>query len=521
MKRMISFLTALVISVCVLTVGVNAENYSGNKGWYLDGNTWYYIDEDGVYHTGWLYLNNTYYYLNESGAMQTGWLYLNDTFYYLNEGGAMQTGWLRLGDKWYYLYDSGAMAKGWVFLGQEKYLFDNSGKWIEGAQAFLIDISKWQGSIDWEKLNNSGVDAVILRSSYGGETTENNGDSTDTKFAEYIENLNKYNIPYGTYHFNTAKTVDVAKIQAQNVIGILKENNAKPTYPVFVDIETDGGNCDLVAIAKVYMETFIENGYMPGIYANQNYWYNYLNDPELCVYYRWIANYGKNNGYPSEIFAPKDGIENYMIWQYTDKGRLDGINGNVDLDVLFKWFKKPDGWLEINNKKFYYSDGYMKYGWFYENGGYIYLKPSGELAAGWLNIDNRWYYFNEENIMQTGWLYLNGTYYYLDESGAMQTGWLYRNNTYYYLDEGGAMQTGWLYRNNTYYYLNEGGAMQTGWLYRNNTYYYLNEGGAMQTGWLYRNNTYYYLNEGGAMQTGWLYLNGTNYYFDASGAWIA
>ena len=480
MKRIISFVLAFVLIMGVLISGVSAESYNQDTkiGWVMVDKTWYYVKEDGAYQTGWCKINEIWYYFNDSGAMQTGWVILGDNHYYLNEYGAMQTGWvnldgvyyyfnengtmktgwLELDEGRYYLSDNGAMVKGWAVINGQKYLFDDSGKCVEGAHTFVIDISKWQGTIDWDKLKSTDVDAVILRISYGGQTTENNGDSTDTRFVEYIENLERLKIPYGVYHFNTATTVEVAKIQAQNVIGILKETGANPTFPVFADIETNGGACDLIAIAKVYMETFIANGYMPGIYANQNYWNNYLNDPELCVYYRWIANYGVNNGYPNAAFAPIDGIENYMMWQYTDKGQIDGITENtVDLNALFDWYKKPDGLIEINGKKFIYDNGYFKFGWLYENGRYTYLKPSGDMAVGWLYLDNVWYYLNEEGVMQTGWLRLGNTWYYLNEYGAMQTGWLMLGCNWYYLNEGGAMHTGWLYLNNTWYYLEQNG----------------------------------------------------------------
>lgn len=562
MKRIVSFLLVFVLVASVLISAVRAEDYTPNTesgwveidkeryylkedgtyqtGWGLINGNWYYFDDKGAMQTGWLFLGNVWYYLNDDGVMQTGWLRLNDTSYYLNEYGAMQTGWLRLGDNWYYLNDNGAMqtgwldldgyryyfpdngemVKGWTVIDEQKYLFDNSGKCVEGAHTFVIDISKWQGEIDWDKLSETDVDAVILRVSRGGLTTENYGDSADTRFVEYIENLEKLNIPYGVYHFNTATTVEIARIQAQNVVGILKETGAKPTYPVFADIETNGGECDLIKIAKVYMETFIENGYMPGIYANQNYWKNYLNDPELCAYYRWIANYGINNGYPNDAFSPDDGIENYMMWQYTSVGKVGGITENtVDLNALFDWYKKPDGTVEINGKKFIYSDGYFKYGWLNENGNLTYLKPSGEMAVGWLYVDNYWYYFNEEGIMQTGWSYISNSWYYLNSNGTMHIGWLKLNNTWYYLNENGAMKTGWLRLNDTWYYLDDYGAMQTGWLRLNDTWYYLNNGGDMHTGWLKLGNNWYYLSDGGPMVTGWLYLNNTWYYLEQNGVW--
>ena len=449
---------------------------------------------------------------------ENGWKTENEKqYYYLN--GIKQTGWLELDGARYYFNQNGEMQVGWVVIDEVKYLFDNKGKCVEGAHSFVIDISQWQRNIDWDKLKATLVDAVILRSSIGGKTAEDYNKAKDSNFVEYIENLNRLEIPYGVYHFNTATTVEIAKIQAQNVIRILKESGANPIYPVFVDIETNGGNCDLIAIAKVYMEIFIENGYKPGIYANQNYWENYLNHPEFNAYYKWIANYGINNGYPSATFTPKDGIGNYAIWQYTSLGRIDGMTENTtDLNALFDWYYKPDGLVEINGKKFLYKDGYLKSGWADENGDLIYLKPSGEMAVGWLKLDETWYYFNNDGKMATGWLQLGTTWYYLNSDGEMQTGWLKLENTWYYLKDSGAMATGWLQDGGVWYYLSPGGAMQTGWLKLGGTWYYLNDNGSMQTGWLKLGDTWYYLSTNGAMATGWLKLGSTWYYLNQSGA---
>ena len=167
------------------------------KGLQLIDNVYYFFDENGNMQTGWRLIDEIWYYFAENGAMQTGWKYIGNSWYYMNGDGQMQTGWLEWNGQRYYLNLSGAMQTGWKTIDDVKYLFNSSGVCIEGANSFIIDISKWQGNIDWDKLAQTDIDGVVLRISYGGTTTENNGDSKDTKFDEYIENLERLQIPYG------------------------------------------------------------------------------------------------------------------------------------------------------------------------------------------------------------------------------------------------------------------------------------------------------------------------------------
>lgn len=450
-------------------------------GWIQVGDYWYYLNGAGAMQTGWIELNSTWYYLNKNGERQNGWLRYNDEWYYLDDSGAMITGWLKLGEIWYYLEQSGAMTTDWQNIDGVKYLFASSGELVEGTKSFIIDVSHWQGNIDWDEVAKTSVDGVIVRSGHGDATTEKNGEWQDKKFVENIAALNQRDIPYGIYHYNTATTIEQAKLQAQNTIAQIKNANARPTLPVYVDIEQDGGTCDLVAIAKVYLDEFVANGYKAGVYANGNYWENYLNDSSLDLYYKWIAGYGNNDGYPDTSFKPKAGMDNYGMWQYTSEYELDGITENtVDANVMFQWHDKSTGWSLVDGQWFYYENGY--------------------LVNDWKKIGTTWCYFADNGVMQTGWQLVRGVWYFMDANGAMQTGWLSINSTWYYMDASGAMQTGWELIDGIWYYMDDNGAMQTGWQ-------------LVGTKW-------YYMDGSGAMQTGWILIQGVWYYMDASGAWV-
>ena len=496
------------------------KTLGNHVGWEYWDNHWYYY-VNNVAQTGWQAINGYWYYFNEVGQMQTDWEYVDGFWYYMNSDGQMQTGWLQQQEGWYYLNPSGAMQIGWKVINGTKYLFDNNGLMVDGAQAFIIDVSKWQGTIDWDKVVAAGVDGAIVRCGHGDETTEPDGQWRDPKFEENIAALNRLGIPYGIYYYNTATTVEQARIQARNAVEMIKQTNAQPTMPVFADIEQDAGNCDLVSIAKIYMEEFVANGYKAGIYANDNYWKNYLNDLSLNVYYKWVAAYGINNGNPASGFIPVNGFENYMMWQYTSQSVLDGITANtVDCNVLFEWHNKPNGWLKNNGAWYYYENGRLAHDWRFINGQWYYFANGGQMQTGWQAIRGNWYYMDNNGVMQTGWKLLGDSWYYMAGSGAMQTGWLYLNGTWYYMTQGGAMQTGWECVNGIWYYMDKNGAMVTGWRYLENTWYYMAGSGAMQTGWVCLNGTWYYMDQSGAMRTGWEFVNGIWYYMDRSGAMV-
>lgn len=469
-------------------------------GWrYIDGQ-WYYYTENG-FQTGWQYIEGYWYYMNENGAIQTGWQLVDGEWYYMSSSGAMQTGWLLDKGEWYYLTASGAMQRGWKTINGTKYFFNTNGEMVDGAKAFIIDVSHWQGTVDWDKVARTEVDGVIVRCGHGDDITEADGKWQDKNFEKNIAALKRLGIPYGVYHYNTATTVEQAYVQAQNAVEMMKSANVIPTLPVFVDIEQDAGACDLVAIAKVYMEVFAANGYQPGIYANANYWKNYLNDSSLDGYQKWIANYGVNDGYASTVYEPTKDLQDYMMWQYTSQGIIDGITENtVDCNVLFDWYEGQNGWV--------YRDG----NWFY----YV----NGNVARGWRSVDNIWYYFANSGIMLTGWQLINGSWYYMDASGAMTTGWQPVDGVWYYMNTSGAMTTGWQKVNGTWYYMDASGAMQTGWQFVNGAWYYMNANGGMTTGWQYVSGNWYYMNANGAMTTGWQLVNGVWYYMNASGAWV-
>ncbi|MFI3173369.1 MAG: GBS Bsp-like repeat-containing protein [Eubacteriales bacterium] len=209
-----------------------------------------------------------------------------------------------------------------------KVVYDTNGVSVSGGNLLVMDISKWQAGIDLKTvINSNNVDAVIIRSSYGFTLK-------DTQFDSYVATLNSMGIPYGIYHYSTATTTAEAQQQMTFALATIKAAGANPTLPVYVDIEEKGGSVDLNAIALTSCQMIEAAGYKAGVYANMNYWNNYLTSSSLNSYYKWIARYGTNNGLPMADWRPDD---SYHVWQYTSVGSLSGYSGSLDLNIMFYW----------------------------------------------------------------------------------------------------------------------------------------------------------------------------------------
>lgn len=218
---------------------------------------------------------------------------------------------------------------GWSRGVSTKSVSDKTGTVIDSDAKFIVDVSQWQGTVNWSSvISKNCIDGVILRCSSGGQSS-----FKDSKFDYNVASLNSLGVSYGIYHRSNATTEAEAATEAAKAVAIIKAAGAKPTMPVYIDIEDHGGSADLVAIAKVFCDAFEAAGYTAGIYANQWYWSSFLNDDSLDKYTKWIAYYGLNDTYPSSTWRPDS---EYDMWQYTSKGVLEGITYNtVDFNIMF------------------------------------------------------------------------------------------------------------------------------------------------------------------------------------------
>ena len=199
-----------------------------------------------------------------------------------------------------------------------------------------IDISNAQGNINFDLLKPE-VDFVIIRCGWGGDYTKQD----DPKFNEYRQACIDRGIPYGVYLYSYALNTDNAKSEAAHTIRLL--NGIKPPLGVWYDMEDadhykqkHGINVYnarqlLTTFCQIYCDALIEAGYDCGIYANYDYWKNVLIKEALTAYPIWLA-----------IWGPSKPPMECKIWQYTNGGAVDGINGNVDMDILYSDEPTPE-----------------------------------------------------------------------------------------------------------------------------------------------------------------------------------
>ena len=192
-----------------------------------------------------------------------------------------------------------------------------------------IDISSHQQDIDWEKVKAAGVDFAIIRLGYRGYTE--GVIQPDECFIRNMDGAVAAGLDVGVYFFSQAVTPQEAVEEAQFCLQWLEDR--KLQYPVLFDWEdieaearTDGMNSiTLTACAEAFCRTVEAGGFRAGIYFNQTFGYQELNLPQLKDYCFWLAEY---NDVPSFAY-------DFSLWQYRCDGSVDGINGNVDLNLAF------------------------------------------------------------------------------------------------------------------------------------------------------------------------------------------
>ena len=193
-----------------------------------------------------------------------------------------------------------------------------------------IDVSKWQKEIDWDKVKNEGVDFAIIRCGYRGSVTGSLVE--DPYFEQNIKGARAAGIKVGVYFFTQAVNEVEAVEEASMVISLVRDYELQ--YPVFIDTEGDGGNGradslnveERTAVCEAFCTTVKNAGLEAGVYASRNWYNNKLTASTLESYAIWLAEYRSVPLYQGY----------YQMWQYTSKGKINGINGNVDLNVSYR-----------------------------------------------------------------------------------------------------------------------------------------------------------------------------------------
>ena len=229
---------------------------------------------------------------------------------------------------------SGGKNQNWVITKQAaKITIPNalksafSGVDLTKVKALGIDVSVWDENIDWQAVKKAGIQFAILRVGHG--TT-----ITDAKLARNVRGCRSAGIKFGVYYYSTARSVAQAKKEANHALSVMKSvgiTSKTLDYPVFYDLEEPSlaktSNRKLFAnMASTFLSSVKKSGYQVGVYANLNWWNNYLTDPSFNNYQRWVAQWRVSRcGYKGT----------YKFWQTRDSGRVPGISGPVDMDVMY------------------------------------------------------------------------------------------------------------------------------------------------------------------------------------------
>ena len=203
-----------------------------------------------------------------------------------------------------------------------------------------IDVSKHNGSIDWEQVKKSGIQFAIIRAGYRGYGEA--GNMVEDPY--FVQNMNvaiANGIKVGVYYFSQAITVEEAIQEAEATLRMIQDNGfaGKLSLPIVIDTEASGGRADSMTkeqrttVVKAFCERIKQAGYTPMVYANKSWLKNNLIMSELEQYEVWVAHYVKTD---DPINNPTDYDGRFEIWQYTSEGSVPGISGNVDIDISYK-----------------------------------------------------------------------------------------------------------------------------------------------------------------------------------------
>ena len=187
-----------------------------------------------------------------------------------------------------------------------------------------IDVSKWNGNINWDKVKSAGINFAIVREGYGKRDPR----QIDKKFKDNINGAKNAGIYTGIYHYSYADSVEDAINEARFCLENISD--LKPEYPVIIDIEDKEqlklSNRQRTDIVKAFCNEIEKAGYYAMFYCNLNWLKNYLFKDELLPKYNlWLAQWSDDKPY---CFCG--------IWQYSSCGKVDGISGNVDLNIFYK-----------------------------------------------------------------------------------------------------------------------------------------------------------------------------------------
>lgn len=230
-------------------------------------------------------------------------------------------------------FESNEYGAHWGTYNGTKAFFDYRNNLFVQQAKGVIDVSSWQGDIDWAKAKADGVEGAIIRLGYGW------GNYADAKAQRNINECKRLGIPFGIYWYSYAYDANCARAEGNDVAAKLRQMGVSPNdlkYPVYYDLEkwtwaghTPPTNPNVYSgMADAWYGALQSAGYKNlGVYSYTSYLQGPLNNSNIYAKTRWVAQYGAQMGY--NAFDTND-----RGWQYTSSGRINGIGGSVDMNAF-------------------------------------------------------------------------------------------------------------------------------------------------------------------------------------------
>ena len=223
------------------------------------------------------------------------------------------------GNRYYYDIYGNLVTGGSYQIGDTTHYFGPTGIYLGNKNLKVIDISAHNGYINWQQVASSGIYGVILRISAGCE-------QEDSRLAYNIEQVKKYNIPYGIYIYSYAENYNEGILYGQWTNKIISKYRMSPSLGIYLDLESNS----VTSYMGVNEYTNVVKGFMSVVpsarlYTYTNYTTTALNSSYIKSLITWIADYRGYCGYTGS----------YRMWQYTSTGRISGVSGNVDISILY------------------------------------------------------------------------------------------------------------------------------------------------------------------------------------------
>lgn len=328
-------------------------------------------------------------------------------------------------------FESNEYGAHWGTYDNSKAFFDYQNNLFVQQAKGVIDVSEWQGDIDWAKAKADGVEGVIIRLGYGW------GNNADKKAQRNISECKRLGIPFGIYWYSYADTPSIAKGEGADVVSKLKQFGVNPSdlaYPVYYDLEKWTWEGHQPPTDPNVYNNIVNNWYSAlqsagyknlGVYSYTSYLQGPLKHADIYAKTTWVAQYGARMGFNS---FPT----NSRGWQYTSSGKVDGISGNVDMNAFGnKEYANGGHWVTKNGQKYWQdSDGSLarsKEIYDPESNAWYWIDSDGTMAHDkdvYLRSNGgKWVRYDSNGHMVKGEDYRYGGWYYFDvTTGAMDKG---------------------------------------------------------------------------------------------------